>query len=557
MQRRIALAIFYLLSPLTVAAGCPDLSPPQAQAELTKRSQQIVLWDDAYHRQGVALIADELYDQARSQLELLRDCFPDTHATANPLANSGGPLKHPVAQTGLNKLADETAARQWISTRQELWVQPKVDGVAVTLVFQDGRLQQAISRGDGNSGQDWTRNARQIPALARPLASAGKLILQGELYWRLPGQIQAKAGSQGARGKVAGLMARQTLSASEATQIDLFIWNWPAGPASMHERLEGLRALGFDQPQQLSQPISSFEQAQHWRDTWYRSPLPFASDGVVLKQSARPAAERWQATPPGWAAAWKYPISQALAEVRAVQFNIGRTGRITPVLSLQPVRLDDRRISRVSLGSLQRWQQLDIRPGDRVAIALAGLTIPHLDSVIWRNPQRAELAVPNSADYHAGSCWQTSPACASQFRARLVWLSGKHGLALPGVGPGSWDKLLKAQQLNGLLDWLSLSPEQLSNTPGFGPRSAANLSHSLQAATRRPFVSWLRALGLPSTGNATLPNNWEQLAGRSPQQWQTEPGISAHRAQQLSAFFQQPQLLALRAQLQAAGVEGF
>ncbi|MDO8696582.1 MAG: NAD-dependent DNA ligase LigB, partial [Pseudomonas sp.] len=411
--------------------------------------------------------------------------------------------------------------------------------------------------GDGSSGQDWTANARRIPALARPLASAGKLIVQGELYWRLPGHIQAKDGSLGARGKVAGLMARQRLSASEAEQIDLFIWDWPAGPASMRERLAGLRALGFEQPQQLSQPINSVEQAQHWRDSWYRSVLPFASDGVVLKQSTRPAAEHWQATPPDWAAAWKYPISQALAEVRAVHFKIGRTGRITPVLSLQPLRLDDRRISRVSLGSLQRWQQLDIRPGDRVAIALAGLTIPRLDSVVTRNPQRPELAVPNPADYHAGSCWQFSPACASQFRARLIWLSGKQGLALPGVGPGSWDKLLKAQQLNGLLDWLTLSPEQLSTTPGFGSRSAANLSHSVQAATRRPFLTWLRALGLPSTGNAKLPNNWQQLAGRSPQQWQTEPGISARRAQQLSAFFQQPQVLALRAQLQAAGVEGF
>jgi len=555
MPRWLVLSLC-LLTPPILAANCPDLSPSQAQAELTERSQQTALWDDAYHRQGVSLVADELYDQARNQLERLRSCFPSNN-TDNPLANSGGPLNHPVAQTGLNKLADETAVRQWISTHQELWIQPKVDGVAVTLVFQDGLLQQAISRGDGSSGQDWTANARRIPALARPLASTGKLIVQGELYWRLPGHIQAKEGSLSARGKVAGLMARQQLSASDAGQIDLFIWDWPAGPASMTERLAGLRALGFEPPQQLSQPINSFEQAQHWRDTWYRGALPFASDGVVLKQSTRPAAEHWQATPPDWAAAWKYPISQALAEVRAVQFKIGRTGRITPVLSLQPLRLDDRRISRVSLGSLQRWQQLDIRPGDRVAIALAGLTIPRLDSVVWRNPQRAELAVPNPADYHAGSCWQSSPACASQFRARLIWLSGKQGLALPGVGPGSWDKLLKAQQLNGLLDWLTLSPEQLSATPGFGLRSAANLSRSVQTATRRPFLSWLRALGLPSTGNAKLPNNWQQLAGRSPQQWQTEPGISARRAQQLSAFFQQPQLMALRAQLQAAGVEGF
>jgi DNA ligase (NAD+) len=546
-----------LLSLPVLANSCPNLSPAQAQAELAERRQQIGQWDDAYHRQGVALVADEIYDQARQHLEHLAGCFAVTPSADNPLASNSGPLNHPIGQTGLNKLADDAAVRRWISTHNDLWIQPKVDGVAVSLLFQDGRLQQAISRGDGNTGQDWTANARLIPALAQPLNSHGALLLQGELYWRLPGHIQAQAGSLGARGKVAGLMARHNLSAAEAGQIGIFIWEWPSGPASMPERLAGLRALGFALPQQLSQPISSFEQAQQWRDTWYRSELPFASDGVVLKQSTRPDGKRWQASPPDWAAAWKYPIVQALAQVRAVHFNIGRTGRITPILRLQPLRLDGRRISRVSLGSLQRWQQLDIRPGDQVAIALAGLTIPRLDSVVTRNPQRAELAVPLASDYHALSCWQFSPACASQFRARLIWLSGKKGLALPGVGPGAWDKLLKAQHLHGLLDWLNLTAEQLGNTPGFGLRSASQLSHSLQSARQRPFQTWLRAIGLPPSGAAKLADNWSALAQRSLPQWQAEPGISHVRAQKLQGFFRQSEVLALRAQLQAAGVAGF
>jgi DNA ligase (NAD+) len=391
----------------------------------------------------------------------------------------------------------------------------------------------------------------------QPLASHGALLLQGELYWRLPGHIQAQAGSLGARGKVAGLMARRNLSAAEAEQIGIFLWEWPNGPTSMLERLAGLRALGFALPQQLSQPISSFEQAQQWRDTWYRSELPFASDGVVLKQSLRPSGEHWQASPPEWAAAWKYPIAQALAQVRTVQFSIGRTGRITPVLNLQPLRLDDRRIRRVSLGSLQRWQQLDIRPGDQVAIALAGLSIPKFDSVVTRNPQRAEVHAPLASDYHALSCWQFSPTCASQFRARLSWLSGKHGLALPGVGPGTWDKLLKAQHLHGLLDWLYLTPTQLANTQGFASRSASQLSHSLHTARQRPFRTWLGAIGLPPSGAAKLADNWQALAQRSLRQWQTEPGISRARAQALHGFFRQPEVLTLRAQLQAAGVAGF
>ena len=556
MPHRIALSLC-LLSPLTFAADCPNLSQQQAQAELATRSQQIATWDDAYHRQGVALIADELYDQARNQLQQLHNCFPGSPSTDNPLSSSGGPIKHPIEHTGLNKLADETAVSQWISNHHDLWIQPKVDGVAVTLVFQDGHLQRAISRGDGTGGQDWTANARQIAQLAQPLNSHGALVLQGELYWRLAGHIQASAGSQGARGKVAGLMARQTLSAAEAGQIGIFIWEWPNGPSNMRERLSGLRALGFTHTAQFSQPISSFAQAEQWRATWYRSALPFASDGVVLKQSTRPSGERWQASPPNWAAAWKYPITQALAQVRTVHFKIGRTGRITPVVSLQPVRIDDRTISRVSLGSLQRWQQLDIRPGDQVAITLAGLTIPRLDSVVARQPQRAEITVPHANDYHRLSCWQLSFACKSQFRARLIWLSGKQGLALPGVGPGSWDKLLKAQRISNLLDWLELTGEQLANTQGFTSRGAEQLKQSLQMARQRPFRTWLRAMGLPPCGAAKLADNWAALAQRDLTQWQAEPGINLARAQALQAFFRQPEVLALRAQLQLVGVAGF
>ncbi len=556
MQRWMT-ALLCLLAFNSLASPCPDWAPRRAQAELTGLTRQIAEWDDAYHRQGAALVADELYDQARARLGLWNSCFPAAATANDPLATSSGPLKHPTAHTGLNKLADNAAVQAWIKNRNNLWIQPKVDGVAVSLVYRDGQLQQAISRGDGRTGQDWTANARRLPALAQRLPNSRTLTLQGELYWRLPGHIQATNGSVGARGKVAGLMARHTLSAEEATQIGLFVWDWPSGPADMHERLEGLSALGFEDTQRLSQPIADFDQAQHWREAWYRGALPFASDGVVLRQGSRPAAEHWQAEPPHWAAAWKYPTAQALAEVRTVQFQIGRSGRITPVLSLLPVQLDDRTIRRVSLGSLQRWSELDIRPGDQVAISLAGMTIPRLDSVVWRATERVDLPPPNADDYHALSCWRPTPGCASQFRARLAWLGGKQGLALGGAGPGTWDKLLNARRLPGLLDWLTLTQAELASIPGLGERSASNLRRSFQAATQRPFRTWLRALGLPPAGSAKLPEQWDELARRSEQQWQAEPGIGPSRAQQLSAFFQHPEVLTLRAQLQAAGVEGF
>lgn len=557
MPRRIAFSLLSLFALPAFAASCPEWPVQRAETELAALAGQIRQWDEAYHRQGRALVADELYDQARARLAEWNRCFP-TAATdpAPPLAGSAGPLAHPRAHTGLDKL-DGKAIEAWIARREDLWIQPKVDGVAVTLEYRDGRLRRAISRGDGRHGQDWTAHARRLPAVPQALPGAASLILQGELYWRQNGHVQAEAGGRGARSRVAGLLAQQRLEDADAAGIGLFVWDWPDGPAGMEERLAGLERLGFADTRRYSRPLASFAEARAWRERWYRQPLPFASDGVVLRQGRRPPAERWQAAPPHWAVAWKYPLAQALAEVRDICFNIGRSGRITPLLELQPVRLDDRLIRRVGLGSLRRWQALDVRPGDQVAIRLAGSSIPQLGEVVWRTAQRSPLAAPDPADYHDLSCWRPLPGCESQFLARLEWLGGKQGLALGGIGRGTWENLLEQRQLDDLLDWLELSEAQLEALPGFGERRAGALAERFRAARQRPFGLWLKALGLPPSGDAKLPANWDELAGRSLAQWQAEPGIGPGRARRLQAFFHHPEVQALRTRLQAAGVEGF
>ncbi|WP_347909540.1 NAD-dependent DNA ligase LigB [Pseudomonas grandcourensis] len=554
---RLFFAALLIFAHLTAnAAECPDWPPERALIEVNKLQQQVDLWDDSYHRQGRSLVADELYDQSRARLTQWRHCF-NLSPSADPLRTARGTLPHPIAHTGLGKLHDRPGVENWLRDRVDVWIQPKIDGVAVTLVYRNGLLVQAISRGDGESGQDWTVPARQIQAIPQRLSQARDLIVQGELYWRLTDHVQARAGSLNARGSVAGLMARKVLSAEQAANIGLFVWDWPQGPASVPARAAALTALGFSSTTAYSQPIASVVDAERWREHWYSTPLPFASDGVVLRQNQRPAAERWQARSPYWAIAWKYPFAQALAEVRQVHFKIGRTGRITPVLELTPVKLDDRQIKHVSVGSLQRWQALDIRPGDQVAISLAGLTIPRLDSVVLRSSERAELKVPLAEHFHLLSCWQPTPGCESQFLARLTWLSSKQGLALPNTGPGTWEKLLATGRLNGLLDWLTLDAQELATIDGFGERSAARIADGFNLARQRTFAHWLKALGLPPTGQAHLGDSWQVLAQRDIEHWRAEAGIGPGRAAQLSAFFRDPQVLALSETLRDAGIDGF
>ncbi|AHY41216.1 NAD-dependent DNA ligase LigB [Stutzerimonas decontaminans] len=555
MQRLIALSLC-LITPLGLAA-CPSWGDKQAQREIAALQHQLSQWDEAYHRNGLAMVDDEIYDQSRARLQNWQRCFPaGSQPQPDPLATAAGPVPHPIRQTGLAKLADEKAVADWIERRENLWIQPKVDGVAVTLVYRDGTLQQAISRGDGRSGQNWTANARRLPAIPPRLAEPAEVILQGELYWRLEQHVQAVHGSAGARGRVAGAMASRQLSADVAAQIGLFVWDWPNGPEAMPTRVEQLAAMGFADSQRFSLPLADLEQARHWREHWYRQPLPFASDGVVLRQGQRPPAERWQAEP-HWAAAWKYPLRTAVTEVRAVDFRIGRTGRITPLLQLTPVRLDDRQIRTLSLGSLERWRTLDVRPGDQVAVVLAGHTIPRLDSVVWRSTERPALIAPDPGRYHAHSCWQPTPGCEQQFIARLVWLSGKQGLSLPGVGAGSWQALLDAGLLPDLIAWLALDAATLQQVPGIGAERAGKLAASFALARQKPLGQWLKALGMPGSISLAAEADWGALAARNVAQWQAEPGIGPTRAKHLHAFFQTPELQQLQTKLRAAAVSGF
>ncbi|WP_082075372.1 NAD-dependent DNA ligase LigB [Pseudomonas sp. 2(2015)] len=553
----LSLLLFFWLLPAH-AQTCPDWPPVQARAEIRQLQQTLADWDDHYHRQGVSLVADELYDQSRTRLGHLQSCFPTpARPQDSPLKTAVGPLRHPIAHTGLGKLADDAAVKAWMHGKQELWIQPKVDGVAATLVYRDGKLVQLISRGDGVHGHDWSRHIPALGTLNQQLPESLDLVLQGELFWRLDGHVQANAGSLNARGNVAGLLARKRISAEQGAVVGLFVWAWPLGPADQRERLKGLSALGFEHSERYSEPLGSFAEAARWREHWYRSPLPFASDGVVLRQGQRPHGSRWQARDPYWATAWKYPFAQALAQVRGVHFNIGRTGRITPVLKIEPVQLDDRQIRQVSLGSFQRWQQLDIRPGDQVAISLAGLTIPRLDEVVHRSVQRMDIATPDPAHYHSLSCWQPDAGCRSQFVARLNWLSSKQGLNMPRLGPGTWEKLIDSGHVQGLGDWLDLQDEDLQSVPGLGERSRQQLLQAFDQARRQPFVRWLSALGVPAATPLAADTTWADLRQRDAGQWLAEPGVGPGRSAQLLAFFRSPQVQIVAEQLRRHTIEGF
>ncbi len=546
--------LVWLVTFSAQAAECPDWPEERLTRESQALAEHVEYWDIAYHQEGVALIDDVLYDQAVERLANWQRCLgaePEHHPLTR-VTRSSGTLEHPAAQRGLNK-ADDDGVRRFTSRREDLWIQPKVDGVAITLRYADGELVEAVSRGDGERGQDWTSRIRQLPAVPNTLPEPVSAVLQGELYWRLNQHVQSRSPSSGARGAVAGAMAQSSPTEATLERIGLFVWGWPDGPTEMAARLSQLTALGFDSAD-YTYPLDDRRDAAYWRDVWFNGPLPFATDGVVIKQAERPGVTRWSSSPPAWAIAWKYPAQQALAEVRGIEFRVGRTGRVTPLVWLNPVLLEGRRISRVSLGSLERWESLDVRPGDQVAISLAGLTIPQLTEVVWHTQERSPLSAPTPQRYHLLSCFELTPGCESQLLARLSYLGEQ--LGMQGIGEGTWQSLMEAGVVTQLLDWLNVEPRQLRKAYGIGEVTAASLNEQFQVARGQPFASWLSALGAPP-GSEAARGDWDDLASYQREQWQAVPGVGPVRAEALVAFFSHPEVQLMARELQQAGVAGF
>lgn len=371
-MRRWLIAAALWMAAASPMAACPAWSLQRAEQEIGHLSRQIADWKEAYWQQGSSGVSDEVYDMLSARLAQWRRCFGEKAPPEDELPPPRGEVKHPIAHTGVRKLPDATSVGRWMRDKTDLWVQPKVDGVAVTLVYRGGRFIRAISRGDGLAGEDWTAKVRQIPGV--PLTTAGALansVLQGEIFQRREGHIQKRMGGMNSRARVAGILMRKAPSAALST-LGVFIWAWPDGPARMSTRLALLADGGFPVAQRYSHPVKDWQQAAAWRERWFTSPLPFVTDGIVIRTQREPAGDGWLPGQGFWVAAWKYqPVSQ-VAEVSTIQFAIGRSGKITVVAHLQPIKLDDKLVRRVNVGSVARWRQLDLAPGDQILVSLAG-----------------------------------------------------------------------------------------------------------------------------------------------------------------------------------------
>ena len=558
MKVWMAILISILCWQSSVWAVCPAWSPARAQEEISRLQQQIKQWDDDYWKEGKSEVEDGIYDQLSARLTQWQRCFGnETRDVMMPPLN--GAVIHPVAHTGVRKMADKIALSLWMRERSDLWVQPKVDGVAVTLVYRDGKLNKAISRGNGLKGEDWTQKVRLISAVPQtvsgPLANS---TLQGEIFLKREGHIQQQMGGINARAKVAGLMMRQDDS-DTLNSLGVFVWAWPDGPQLMTDRLKELTTAGFTLTQTYTRAVKNADEVARVRNAWWKAKLPFVTDGVVVRAAKEPESRYWLPGQAEWLVAWKYqPVAQ-VAEVKAIQFAVGKSGKISVVASLAPVMLDDKKVQRVNIGSVRRWQEWDIAPGDQILVSLAGQGIPRIDDVVWRGAERTKPTPPENR-FNSLTCYFASDVCQEQFISRLVWLGSKQVLGLDGIGEAGWRALHQTHRFEHIFSWLLLTPEQLQNTPGIAKSKSAQLWHQFNLARKQPFTRWVMAMGIPLTRaalNASDERSWSQLLLSTEQFWQQLPGTGSGRARQVIEWKENAQIKKLGSWLAAQQITGF
>lgn len=528
------------------APACPSWPASRLAIEITSLSAQLQDWDVKYHLLGHSQIDDATYDSLREKHQFWLQCA--NQAAEQPILPRGdAKSSHPIAHTGLKKVPDKIALKRWMDNKSQLWVQPKVDGVAVTLLYEHGKLVSLLSRGDGLYGQDWTHKAKTIAVIPQLIPdNSQRVILQGELFLMMNGHQQNISGGLNARSKVAGAMMR--VSQQNMPALGIFIWEWPDGPGDMKTRINRLSEMGFPLTAEYTRPVENVEQVGEWREKWYHSPLPFTTDGIVIRQQAEPEGRFWRNRPANWAVAWKYPVVRKLTDVTAIEMTTGRSGKKSVVLHLQPIVLDDKRVTRVSLGSPERLKLRDIVIGDRVAISLAGQGIPRIDEVVWRVAVRGEKTTPtnDNAKLDAFSCFRPDKDCREQFLSRLVWLSSPQGLNMTGFGTATWKKLINANLLPDLVSWLSLTRQQLAAIPGIGEKQANSLFAQMQLAKQKNFQQWISALGFPAAGlNVIDKTNWLEINAVTTEQWQSKAGIGQKSAKQIRRFIEHPDVIAM------------
>ncbi len=500
--------------------------------------------DRLYYVEAKPVIGDRDYDLLYEELLRLERENPDLVDPDSPTRRvSGSPVegfaqvRHEPAMQSLDKthtkeeLADFDAFVSKEVSGFTYIVEPKVDGVSISLVYENGRLARAATRGNGIVGDDITANVRTIKAvpLSIPSDAGDRLEVRGEIYMtrdgfvRLNGEEIEKGREPFANPRNAAAGSLKQLDPKEVARrpLDIVIYN--AGGAgcerfsSHREMIAAFRSWGFPTSPwsrscgSIGEVFAAIDELEKLRHSFR-----FEIDGAVIKIDERRFHDILGATAhgPRWARAYKYAPERAETVVEAITVQVGRTGTLTPVAELRPVRLAGSVISRATLHNADQIARQDIRIGDRVWIVKAGDVIPAIDSVITARRTGAErvFEMPRVCPVCGGATAReegevalkcVNPGCPAQLRRRIEHFASRNALDIRALGPGVIDPLVDKGVIADPLDLFAVDEAALAALDVSGHKfgkNAKKVVDALSAARALPLHRWLFAVGIPNVG---------------------------------------------------------
>ena len=533
-------------------------APANPQEKIEKLRLEIQEHDRRYYGEARPAISDADYDALFRELRALEEQHPELVTPDSPTQRVGGKantgfkqVRHQVPMLSLDNLFAKEGfegLQKWILSVEKLlpgealeWlVEPKIDGVAVSLRYESGVFTVGATRGDGETGDDITDNLKTLRSVPLRLKEAPDLLeVRGEVYMVASGfrrvcDAMIAAGDEpfvNPRNATAGSLKLLDPKLVAKRPLEIVLYGQGAGetPSTQAELLQRLRVLGF--------PVPGFQRICHTAEEIFeaiteldrvRDTFGFETDGAVIKLNQVALRERagYTARFPRWAKAWKYVSEQAETRVREITVQVGRTGTLTPVAELEPVFLRGSTISRATLHNEDEIRRKDIRVGDTVVIEKAGEVIPAVIRVVLE--KRPEGTEPFDFFKHTGG---RCPACGSPIRRdakfaawfceslhcpaqktrRLEYFAKRNALDLESLGTIVADKLIERGLVNDPLDVFDLQLTQLgalnlgtdTDPRIFGEKHAAKLLESVQRARTMPLARWLVALAIPDVGEET------------------------------------------------------
>ena len=532
---------------------------------------------------------DALFDElvaleAENPQRITRDS-PSQRVGAAPLAEFAA-VTHQVAMLSLEKTATPVELRDWANRcRARLGdepmafcCEPKIDGVAVALVYEHGRLARAATRGDGQTGEDITANVRTIRAVPLRLRGEGippRFEVRGEVYIakRAFAAFNERARQRDERTLVnprngaAGSLRQldPQLTASRPLTMYCYSLGWIEGdwrPQTHMEALERMAGWGLRTNSEVAL-AADLDACQAYIDDMARrrQTLAYDIDGVVVKVNALDQQQRLGAMTrrPRWAVAYKYPAEEATTALLGVEFQVGRTGAITPVAKLEPVFVGGVTVSNATLHNMDEVARLGLRIGDRVMVRRAGDVIPQVVSVIAEQRPDAAPAIelPESCPA-CGSpvvrpegeavarCGAAPTLCPAQRKVGLRHFASRLAMDIEGLGEKLIDQLVETGQVRAPADLYRLDGERLSELPRMGKKSAQNLLDALQASKSTTLARFIYALGIREVGEATaqsLANHFgtlDALRAATPEVLEVVPDVGPIVAEKVVGYFAGP-----------------